>query len=488
MSNFLLSNINSKLQNDYKGGRLLPPIQNHSNEDFAIDNSNDNESETYLNLLLDRFFDGDFSAISDIDQYVNQNDSTLIDSILIDFQDKYFAFIKALIESIQVTELDENSMDYISTSLHLLALLTDQKKSEFNDLLTEKFIQKLIFLVQQEYVGININSLWCISNLIWISEFSFDIFSRNKIFSLLSNLIVSEKEKIITLSALISQRALTAKNHFELYEINPIISILHELINYPLVIPKNIAIESISQIIRIKSNYLDEDTVQLYLKIASDNGLSDDIYLFGLSLSIISELLSTENPIVYKILKMDDQVIEILKKGINFTSEPSYQGYSIQSACFIIKYIPNLHENLIKYGIIEDMISIANEGDLFSKINVVEAFCRIFFNDDTPLFEEVLQNDGVEFLCDSLQYADEKNVIIEIIDAFNRIISKPEPIGSTCIEKLIDNELIEMLEDSIHSFEDSADDDQKIVDLISKEQFLLDFLIDYANENDSNVI
>ena len=257
-------------------------------------------------------------------------------------------------------------------------------------------------------------------------------------------------------------------------ELAIITEILHEFIHgCPFDIPRYYAISSIPSLININSNSLNSETIKFYLSAAFANKDSDKNYLFGQSLLIISDLLGTENPIVFEEIKNEDQVIEILKKGINFVSEPEYQISSIKSMCNIIIFIPEMHQKLVNSQIIKDIIeNVVVEGNIKSKKKVVEAFCRILYSDDSPLQKEILESGILEFLCDSFYYGGD---IIEIVDVFNRLVSMPEPLGTNCANFLIEYGLIQTLEDSIQLCEESSDQNNL---LIEKEEYLKNFLLD----------
>lgn len=453
---------------EYKESVIASSIERFQDESYQIEQIevSDEPEHEQLYLLFNLFLNDDVSSINSIDEYVTQNCNSIPDEAMItDPEKKLFIFIDALIKYIENVAYNQENLSIITKSLHLFALLSHDKLRQLNDYINEIFIQKLILLAQEQELEIVINSLWCISNLIWVSKFAFDLFYNNKLFSIISNLLSCDNEKILTLYALIIQRSLILlepiSNRY-VEQLNNVTNNLSALIRSPFENPKYFATLTIQQLINIQINSIDSETVSFYLEAAFNYKDSEDVDKFTLSLSIISDLLSTSDKIVFEVIKNEDRVIEILKKGINFENEPKIQGFSIQSCCIIIKYIPEIHEKLIQFGIMDDIINISIEGDFTSKKNAIEAFCRILYNDESPLRKYILEKNVLEFLCDSFYYADD--CVIEVVDVFNRIIFLPEPQGSNLASILVDYGLIFIINQFLENAEDSFNGNQSFID------------------------
>lgn len=402
-------------------------------------------------------------------------------------------FVESLIQKIQFFTLNDENVNIIFTLLHIFSLLSRPKIPEFNDLINEKFIKKLIFFCQ--HPQLIINSLQCISNLIWISDFSFGLFYKNELFSHLQILLTCNNEEILILCALIDQRSLefldkiyrdyTRKKNakHDNYEIDPIISNLSLIMQCPLEKPKMQAITSIPQIIQMKGNSLDTETVKFYLSLAIQIGQFNDTYHFATSIAIISEFIEDGNETAYEIFKGNEQIISILKKGLNYASEPEIQIFSIETVCIMIVNIAEAHALMKKYQIVDDIFLIANEGGTTCKEKVVEAICRIFYDDKSPLQEDVIQKGGFEFLCDAIYYSNECS---QIVNVFLRITSKPAPFGPNCINRLTQYGLIEILEESIKSLEYLESEDKKVKDYIDNATYLKNFLLN-PNPDDNYI-
>lgn len=235
-------------------------------------------------------------------------------------------------------------------------------------------------------------------------------------------------------------------------------------------IPLVIQLESISP-----SDKLISECFQFAIQLSTSDSIED----LQISISIISELINTENPHVYQNLLSNLEIFGILNIGL--TCDNHYvQIDTIDDISQLIINVPESHQIMIDSRLIFSLIQVSIEGNYYTKPKIVEAICRIFFNQESPLHEVLLQSpETIELLILALDNHG-IDTQAEIIDCFYRLLSLNESTHGQSIKVLLDAGLIEALESLMEETESSIDEEENIKTqkLISKAECLKNELLE----------
>lgn len=320
-------------------------------------------------------------------------------------------------------------------------LLIELQK-RYQDFITPKFIDSLKAMLNSE-IFLN-RSLLLISTIFYQTE---NLYEYINVFEILDHFVITGNEQILSICSLILKRLLKCDFQSNWIKKFPD-QILDKLFQYSITFLDSkfifAQIKTLQMLSKLVLIYLDHDTivksVDFFKNVINNYAISDEIIYFGNILHLILSIMEkTQSTNFISLFFNEICICEIIKQGLS--SNFIYIQSASTDILSILISLPsqNSIKMLIDSNMVEFIVQTIYNSNFKEKEKIRKAFFRLFWRDDIN-FEDILENNGIRFLIESISMWPN-----EIIHIFNMLIMKYPNLVGILFEKGIINDLDELI-------------------------------------------